>query len=124
MKLTTVLVSASIAVAALSFSHSAKADAQLAASLCEYVAANDKKSLRKKLKSSRVKVRNIFDGVQCGGINLLRHAIASNAVDTGEFIVKNLPKSTLADGADIAWAEGNGHGGSALIAAIKARAGL
>lgn len=124
MKLSTALVSASLVVASFSFSFSAQANEQLALSLCEYVAANDKGGLRKKLKSSRLKIRNIFDGVKCNGNNLLRHAIASNAVDAGGYIVKNLPKSKLADGADIAWAEGNGHGGSALIGKIKARAGL
>lgn len=123
MKLSTALLSASLVVASFSFSFTAKADEQLAASLCEYVAANDKGGLRNKLKSSRLKIRNIFDGVLCNGNNLLRHAIASNAVDAGEFIVKNLSKSSLADGADIAWAESNGHGGSALIAVIKERAG-
>lgn len=124
MKLTTALVSALLVVASFSFSFSAQANEQLAVSLCEYVAANDKRGLRKKIKSSRIKIRNIFDGIMCNGNNLLRHAIASNAVDAGEFIVKNLPKSKLADGSDIAWAESNGHGGSALIGAIKARAGL
>ncbi|MCF6435428.1 DUF3718 domain-containing protein [Pseudoalteromonas sp. MMG022] len=124
MKLTTVLVSVSLCAASLAFSQKASADDQLAVSLCEYVAADDKSALRKKLKSSRVKIRNVFDAIQCNGNNLLRHAIASNAADTGEFIVKNLPKSVLEDGADIAWAEGNGHGGSPIIAAIKDRAGL
>jgi hypothetical protein len=124
MKLTTVLVSVSLCAASLTFSHNANADDQLAVSLCEYVAANDKGGLRNKLKSSRVKIRNIFDAVFCNGNNLLRHAIVSNATDTGEYIVKNLPKSMLEDGADIAWAEGNGHGGSPLIAVIKDRAGI
>ena len=39
------------------------------------------------------------------------------------FVVKNLSKSSLEDGADIAWAEAN-HAGSALIPIIKDRAGL
>ena len=54
---------------------------------------------------------------------MLRHAVASNAVDAGEYIVKNLSKSSLEDCADIAWAEAN-HAGSALIPIIKDRAGL
>ena len=49
MKLSTAFVSASLVIASFSFSFSAKADEQLAASLCEYVAANDKGGLRKKL---------------------------------------------------------------------------
>lgn len=123
MKLSTVLVSATLCLASAAFSHQAKANDQLALSLCEYEAANDKSRLRDTLKDAKVKLRAIYDGVVCNGNNLVRHAIASNAADAGEFVVKNLPKSAFEDGADIAWAEGNGHGGSALIAIIKERAG-
>jgi hypothetical protein len=118
-----VLISA-VAAGSFVYTAPASADDQLAVSICEYIAADDKNRLRSKLKSSRVKIRNIYDAIQCNGNNLLRHAVASNAVDTGEYIVKNLSKSSLKDGADISWAESNGHSGSPLIAAIKDRAGL
>ncbi|KTF12411.1 DUF3718 domain-containing protein [Pseudoalteromonas sp. H105] len=124
VKLSTLLVVTAVVSGSFAFSAPAKANDQLAVSICEYIAADDKNRLRSKLKSSRVKIRNVYDAIQCNGNNLLRHAIASNAVDAGEYVVKNLSKSSLADGADIAWAESNGHGGSALIAAIKDRAGL
>ncbi|TGE84433.1 hypothetical protein C7Y70_06220 [Pseudoalteromonas sp. KS88] len=124
VKLSTLLVVTAVVSGSFAFSAPAKANDQLAVSICEYIAADDKNRLRSKLKSSRVKIRNVYDAIQCNGNNLVRHAIASNAVDAGEFVVKNLSKSSLADGADIAWAESNGHGGSALIAAIKDRAGL
>ncbi|MEJ6475729.1 DUF3718 domain-containing protein [Pseudoalteromonas piscicida] len=123
MKLTTVLLSVTIAVAAFSFSKPASANEQLALSLCEYIAADDKNRIRKALKTARLKMRNIYDGIQCNGNNLLRHAIASNANDSGEYIIKSIPKSALEDGKDLAWAESN-HAGSALIAVIKDRAGL
>jgi len=102
----------------------ASANAQLAASLCDYVAADDKSRLRKKLKESRVKLRNIFSGVSCSGNNLLRHAMKNNADGTGKFIVKKLPKSDLASGGDVDWATANGHSGSPIVAGIKARAGI
>jgi len=102
----------------------ASANAQLAASLCDYVAADDKSRLRKKLKESRVKLRNIFAGVSCSGNNLLRHAMQNSANGTGKFIVKKLPKSDLAAGGDIDWAAANGHSGSPIVAGIKARAGI
>ncbi|WP_394192634.1 DUF3718 domain-containing protein [Pseudoalteromonas atlantica] len=124
VKLSTLLVVTAVVSGSLAFSAPAKANDQLAVSICEYIAADDKNRLRSKLKSSRVKIRNIYDAVKCNGNNLLRHAIASNAVDAGEYVVKNLSKSSLEDGADISWAESNGHGGSALIAVIKDRAGL
>ncbi|MGA4605382.1 DUF3718 domain-containing protein [Pseudoalteromonas maricaloris] len=123
MKLTTVLLSASIAVAAFSFSKPVSANDQLALSICEYIAADDKNRIRNALKTSRLKMRNVYDAIQCNGNNLLRHAIASNAVDSGEYIIKSIPKSALEDGKELAWAESN-HGGSALIAVIKERAGL
>ncbi|MCG7536293.1 DUF3718 domain-containing protein [Pseudoalteromonas rubra] len=124
MKVIPLVIGVSLGVSALTVSFASKANDQLAVSLCEYIAADDKRRIRSTLKSSRVKIRNVYDSVQCNGNNMLRHAIANNAVDAGEFIVKSLPKSALEDGADIAWAESNGHGGSALIAAIKKRAGL
>ncbi|KZN52038.1 DUF3718 domain-containing protein [Pseudoalteromonas luteoviolacea] len=124
MKFVPVLLSVCIGLGAFSFSSETKANDQLAVTLCEYIAVDDKGRVRKALKSSRVKVRNIFGSIQCNGNNILRHAIASNAVETGKLIVKGLPKSALSDGADIAWAESNGHGSSPLIAEIKKRAGL
>jgi len=117
------VLTAVVAVSSFSYTAPVNAEDQLAVSICEYIAADDKNRLRSKLKSSRVKIRNIYDAVKCNGNNLLRHAVASNAVDTGEYIVKNLSKSSLSDGADISWAEGN-HAGSPLIAVIKDRAGL
>ena len=124
MKLPKMLLAAAVVSASVAYTAPAKADDQLAVSICEYIAADDKNRLRSKLKSSRVKIRNIFDAVKCNGNNMLRHAIESGAADAGEYIVKNLSKSSLEDGADIAWAESNGHGGSPLIAVIKDRAGL
>ena len=123
-KLSKLIVITAVAAGSLMYTVPAKANDQLAVSICEYIAADDKNRLRSKLKSSRVKIRNIYDAIQCNGNNLLRHAVVSNAVDSGEYIVKNLSKSALSDGADIAWAEGNGHGGSPLIAVIKDRPGL
>ena len=101
----------------------AVADDQLAASMCDYVAADDKNRLRKVLSDHRLRLRNIYDGVVCNGESLLRHAFKSNAADVGEFIAKQLPGSTIADSGDIAWAEANGFSASPLLAVLKERAG-
>ncbi len=124
MKYITTLVLGMMISSCLLFSLPIQANDQLAASLCDYVAADDKKRLRKKLKEARIKIRNVFDGVSCGGNNLLRHAIANNANGAGEFIVKKLPKSVLASSGDFDWANANGHSASPIAAAIKDRAGL
>ena len=101
----------------------AVADDQLAASMCDYVAADDKNRLRKVLSDYRLRLRNIYDGVVCNGDSLIRHAFKSNANDVGEFIVKQLPGSAVADSGDIAWAEANGFAASPLLAVLKERAG-
>ncbi|AXV66245.1 MULTISPECIES: DUF3718 domain-containing protein [Pseudoalteromonas] len=125
MKLPNMLLAAAVVTASVAYTAPVKADdQQLALSLCEYIAADDKNRLRDKLKSSRVKIRNIIDAFKCNDNNMLRHAIVSGANDTGEYIVKRLPSSSFEDGADIAWAEANGFGGSPVVAAIKERAGL
>ena len=98
------------------------ADDQLAASMCDYVKADDKNRLRKVLSDYRLRLRNIYDGVLCDGLSLIRFAVKSNAAGAGEFIVKQLSAAQITASGDIAWAESN-HAGSALIAVLKARAG-
>lgn len=122
-KLSKLVVVAAVAAGSFTFTAPVNAEDQLAVSICEYIAADDKNRLRSKLKSSRVKIRNVYDAIKCNGNNLLRHAVANNAVDAGEYVVKNLSKSSLSDGADIAWAESN-FASSPLIPIIKDRAGL
>lgn len=101
---------------------------QLVASICDYVKSNDKKRLRKKLKESRVKLRNVYSDVSCDGSSLLRTAMTNNAEKVGSFIAKRLSKRELvkaeADGKTIlAWAESNGYGGGNISATIKEKIG-
>ena len=103
-----------------------QANDQLVANICNYVQADDKNRLRKKLKEARVKLRNVYEGVACDGDSLLRYAMKSGANDVGEFMAKRLSTDDLnvkeADGMTVVeWAEGNGHGGSPITAAIKDR---
>ncbi|ASJ97811.1 MULTISPECIES: DUF3718 domain-containing protein [Shewanella] len=103
-----------------------QANDQLVANICNYVQADDKNRLRKKLKEARVKLRNVYEGVACEGDSLLRFAMKSGANDVGEFMAKRLSTEDLsvkeADGMTVVeWAEGNGHGGSPITAAIKER---
>ena len=98
------------------------AQEQLAASMCDYVKADDKNRFRKLLSDNRLRLRNIYDGVMCDGTSLVRHAVKSNASGAGEFIIKQLPAAQISASGDIAWAEAN-HAGSALIAVLKERAG-
>jgi hypothetical protein len=100
----------------------ALANNQLAASMCDYVAADDKNRLRKVLSDYRLRLRNVYEGIQCDGNSLIRFAFISNAADVGEFIVKQLPASAVVESGDIAWAEANGHAVSPLFTALKQRA--
>jgi len=99
----------------------ASADDQIAQSLCAYVAANDKNSIRKTLSDNRMRIKNVYDGIQCDGLPLIRFAIKNNATDAAEFIVKQLPGSQVAKSGDLEWATSNGFAASPIIEAIKAR---
>lgn len=103
-------------------SPAALADEQLIASMCDYVAANDKNRLRKVLSDSRLRLRNVYSGIYCDGNSLIRFAFINKADDVGEFMVKQLPASDVADSGDIAWAEANGYSGSPLFEVLKQRA--
>ena len=83
-------------VAALAVSFAPVSQANVAQNLCEYVSVDDKKRLRSFLKSNKLKIRNIFSGVQCNGENLLAFAASKNAVKTGSMIISKLPKKVVA----------------------------
>lgn len=69
--------------------------ANIAQSVCEYVAADDKKRMRSFLKTNKLKIRNIFDGIQCNGQNLLEFAATRGSVDTGSLMISKLPKKVV-----------------------------
>jgi hypothetical protein len=124
MKLLSVALVTVVVTASLSISKPAFADDALVVSICNFVAADDKNRLRKKMRSSKVKLRNIYDGVTCDGLNLLQFAMKKNAGNVGKYIVKRLPTSKLKSGDDLNWANSNGFGESEIVGAIKERAGL
>lgn len=68
-----------------------------AENLCAYVQADDKKRLRDYLKSNKLKIRNIFKGIQCGGQNLLSYADTNGSVETGTYLISRLPKKQLSN---------------------------
>ncbi len=107
--------------ASVVFTAPAQADDSIAQSLCSYVKANDKNSLRKALTDNRIRVKNVYDGLVCDGLPLVRFAIKNNANDVGEFIVKQLPGNFVAGLGDVEWAQSNGFASSALIEVIKTR---
>lgn len=97
------------------------ADDQLALSICSYVAADNKNSLRKTLSDNRLRLRNVYEGIVCDGLPLVRHAIKNNAVDAAGFIISQLPGSQVAAAGDVEWAQSNGFAASPIIGAIKER---
>ena len=103
------------------FATSASANDQVAESICAYIAANDKNSLRKTLSDSRIRIKNVYDGVSCDGLPMIRFAIKNNAADAAEFIIKQLPGSVVGKMGDSEWAASNGFGASPIINAIKER---
>ncbi|RVT47843.1 DUF3718 domain-containing protein [Rheinheimera sediminis] len=99
----------------------ASANEQMVQSICSYVADNNKNNLRKTLSDNRMRLKNVYDGIMCDGLPLVRHAIKHNAADTAEFIIKQLPGSQVAASGDLEWAASNGFAASPILEAIKAR---
>ena len=123
MKLLSSIVCGAVVAGALLLAPQASADQQLAASMCDYVAADDRNRFRKVLSDYRLRLRNIYDGVICNGESLVRHAFRSGANDVGEFIIRQLPGSQIADSGDVEWAQANGFGDTDLFASLQDRAG-
>ena len=90
VKLFTVIFASSI------FSYSPPSfSANISLSICEYVAADDKKRLRSFLKSNHLKIRKIFKDLRCNHQNILVFAAASGSLSTGEMIIRKLSKKIV-----------------------------
>ena len=69
--------------------------ANIAQSLCDYVAADDKKRMRSFLKTNKLKIRSVFKGIKCNGQNLLEFAATSGSIKTGSLMISKLPKKVV-----------------------------
>jgi hypothetical protein len=131
LKIVKTSLSAVAVAAALSFAGSAQANINAALqNICTIVKADDKGELRKKMKrvrsDFRLKLKDYYSGVSCGGNSLIRVAILNNAIETGTLMVKKLPKKDLgapeADGKTVTtWATENGLDSSPIMAALNER---
>ena len=72
---TTLLASLVLATAISYTPQSLAFDDSMSLRICEYISINDKKRLRKFLKSNDLKIRGIFDDIKCNGKNLLVFAV-------------------------------------------------
>lgn len=90
--------------------------ANIAQSLCEYVAADDKKRMRSFLKTNKLKIRSIFKGIKCNGKNLLEFAVSKGSVQTGTLMISKLPRKVVS--ANLALIQ---NGSQALLDAANKR---
>jgi len=92
-----------IATSTLAFSNTAQANDinEALANICTIVQADDKGEFRKKMRSVqsdfKLKLRDYYSGISCGGQSLIRTALSSNAVEVGTLLVKNMPSKDLAE---------------------------
>ncbi|GMM69980.1 DUF3718 domain-containing protein [Alteromonas sp. MTD1] len=120
-----------VVAATLGMSATAQADVTEAlANICTIVEADDKGELRKKMRAVesdyRLKLKDYYSGVSCGGNSLIRTALLSNAVEAGSLLVKKMPKSDLsapeADGKTLqAWVAENGLQDNPIAAVLNDR---
>jgi hypothetical protein len=120
-----------IATASLMFAGSAQADiSEALQNICTIVKADDKGELRKKMKrvqsDFRLKLKDYYTGISCGGNSLIRTAMLNNSIETGTLMVKKMPKGDLTapekDGKTIlAWASDNGLNASPIVTALNDR---
>ncbi|MCC2618017.1 DUF3718 domain-containing protein, partial [Aestuariibacter halophilus] len=72
------------------------------------------------------KLRDYYTGISCGGQSLIRTAMLNNAVETGELMIKKMPKSDLSapekDGKTlVAWVQENGLADSPIAQVLNER---
>ncbi|QHJ12784.1 hypothetical protein FX988_03042 [Paraglaciecola mesophila] len=98
--LKTIKIAAVMAISYVSAISTAQADvAEDLQNICTIVKADDKSELRKKMKKVesdyRLKLQDYYTGISCEGESLIRIAFLNNALETGELMIKKMPKSLL-----------------------------
>lgn len=69
---------------------------RLAENLCDYAKNNNRASMRKKLKSARIRLKEIYPGLICGSAgSLLRVAVVNDSIDAAKFIATKAGKKAL-----------------------------
>jgi len=69
---------------------------RLAENLCDYAKNNNRASMRKKLKSARVRLKKIYPVLSCGSTgSLMRVAVVSGSIDAAKFIATKAGKKAL-----------------------------
>jgi len=79
-------------------SNIAKADdlQRLAVSLCKSAKTDKRAVMRKKLRTARMRLKDLYDGLRCGSQgSLLRVATNSNSLDAAKFITTKVGKKGL-----------------------------
>ena len=89
--------------------------------ICQSVINNDKHGLRLALRSGNYKLRSIYSDMRCNDKTLVQVALENNAIDTGDYIISKVSKSTLEDAKDLEWANANGYSSSPLVTKLKER---
>lgn len=87
-----------ITLSLLNFPTITQADSllRLATSLCESAKTDDRSGMRKKLKSARIRLRNIYSAISCGSTgSLLRVATRSDSIKAAKFIATKIGKRKL-----------------------------
>ena len=82
-----------------SFPQHVKADEldRLALTLCEAAQSDNRRIMRKKLESARIRLRAIYKGIRCGSKgSLLRTATESGSLNSAKYIATKISKSDLA----------------------------
>lgn len=85
---------------------------RLAISLCDFAKADDRTSMRRKLKAAGMKLRAIYPAIRCGSTgSLLRVATENNAMEAAKFLASKVSDSAFTepeeDGKNLVqWAEG------------------
>lgn len=70
---------------------------RLAENLCQYAKVDNRSGMRKKLKSSGMRLKALYPGLICGkGGTLMRVAIANDAMSAAKFIASKAGKKSLA----------------------------
>ena len=121
MKVALTPIVAIFSITTLNLANISQASANdLALNLCTYAQGDDRLRMRNKLRDERFRLRQVYESVKCNGMSLIQFAASNGSEDIAEFMISQLPSSSLESYEYADWLEQNGYS-KRIIDAVKNR---
>lgn len=89
-----IIILALVGITSIGLTSSVQAK-DVALSICEFTASDQKSKLRTFVNANNLKIRRIYRTLECNGMGILKFAASKGSVEVGTYYINKIPRSQL-----------------------------